>query len=889
MNAGSASTRRELTRVQASGASIARGSGSVVAWQRDPRRGVAAAALAFACLVGASFALISTHGTSAPSSTMPAGWSALPAAARGAVSRGLGAEQQSYWAHSAADGAIALRNPAQRLGATVSGGRLSVTGAHDLNFDLSDLGVGRNAAVLPKSLSAGRIARNRVTRSAGGIEEWFANGPVGIEQGFTLTRRPAGTGPLLIAQTVSGNLAGHIEQGGGGVSFSSRQGSLSYAGLSVTDAHGRQVPASLRLLAGRRLVIQIDDARAVYPLRVDPVVSQTAELTAADGADDDWLGYSVAISGTTIVAGAPQRTVNSNTDQGAVYVYTMPATGWASTSTPAAELTASDGAANDELGTSVGISGTTIVAGATGTNSSTGTAYVYTMPTDGWASTSTPTAELTASDGATGDALGGVVGISGTTIIASSYAHDSYNGAVYVYQMSGNAWATTSTPTAEIDGTGSELFGLSAAISGSTIVVGLQEPSGNGEVQEFTEPGNGTWADTSTQTATLTAADGATGDLLGYRVAVSGSTIVAGAIHRSVDGHSRQGAIYVWTQPASGGWQDTSTPSAELTASDGVANDNLGNAVAVSGTTVMAASNLEVYEWTMPSGGWANATQTLEPTASDQGADLDVVAADGTTMVAGNQYATFGSGSEQGAVYVFRPAAPSVSIVAPASGASYTQNTTVDASYSCADGAAGTGLSSCVGTDANGAAIDTSTVGTHSFTVTATSSDGESTPVTARYTVAAPTVTTPAPTTTPAPSTPAAPGATLTRAPSLSAATATLTIACHGQEGQNCTGTISATSLEKFAANGKKLVAVAAEAHKRARSKAVVVGRGSFTISAGQTKAIKFKLNSTGNQLLKRFKRLPAKLVMTLTAAGAAPKTIATRTVTFKPAKAKKH
>jgi hypothetical protein len=377
--------------------------------------------------------------------------------------------------------------------------------------------------------------------------------------------------------------------------------------------------------------------------------------------------------------------------------------------------------------------------------------------------------------------------------------------------------------------------------------------------------------------------------LLGYRVAVSGSTIVAGAIHRSVDGHSRQGAIYVWTEPASGGWQDTSTPSAELTASDGVANDNLGNAVAVSGTTVMAAANEEVDEWTMPSGGWANATETLEPTATDHGADGDTVAADGTTMVAGNQYATFGSGQEQGAVYVFRPAAPSVSIVTPANGASYTQNTSVDASYSCAEGAAGPGLSSCDGTDASGAALDTSTLGAHSFTVTAASSDGEITPVTISYTVVLPTVTTPAPPTPPAPSTPPAASATLTRSPSLNQSTASLTIACHGQAGQKCTGTITATSLEKFAANGKTLVAVAAIAHKRARSKTVTVGRGSFTISALQTEAIKFKLNGTGNQLLTRFRRLPAKLVLTLTGTGGAETTIATRTVTFKHAKAKKH
>jgi hypothetical protein len=109
-----------------------------------------------------------------------------------------------------------------------------------------------------------------------------------------------------------------------------------------------------------------------------------------------------------------------------------------------------------------GISGTTIVAGAPGTNNSTGTAYMYTMPTNGWASTSTPAAELTASDGAADDDFGRGVGISGTTIIASAIGHNVF-GTVYVYQMGGNAWASSSTPTAEIDGNGtiSEIdFGL---------------------------------------------------------------------------------------------------------------------------------------------------------------------------------------------------------------------------------------------------------------------------------------------------------------------------------------------------------------------------------------------------------------------------------------------
>ena len=68
---------------------------------------------------------------------------------------------------------------------------------------------------------------------------------------------------------------------------------------------------------------------------------------------NDQLGYSVAVSGDTVVAGAPGATVNGNFGQGAVYVFVKPAGGWA-TETEAAKLTASDGAAGDQLGFSVG-------------------------------------------------------------------------------------------------------------------------------------------------------------------------------------------------------------------------------------------------------------------------------------------------------------------------------------------------------------------------------------------------------------------------------------------------------------------------------------------------------------------------------------------------------
>ncbi len=90
---------------------------------------------------------------------------------------------------------------------------------------------------------------------------------------------------------------------------------------------------------------------------------------------------SVAVSGNTIVLGTPFQLVGVNPGQGAAFIFEKPAAGWKNTSAPNTELTADDGNINDELGTSVAISGATIVTGAPqaqiGSNAAQGAAYVF--------------------------------------------------------------------------------------------------------------------------------------------------------------------------------------------------------------------------------------------------------------------------------------------------------------------------------------------------------------------------------------------------------------------------------------------------------------------------------------------------------------------------------
>ncbi len=97
--------------------------------------------------------------------------------------------------------------------------------------------------------------------------------------------------------------------------------------------------------------------------------SQQAELIASDGVSNDNFGISVAISRSTAVVGADTK----NANVGAAYVFVRSGTLWSQQ----AELTSSDGASGDFFGDAVAIDRSTELVGASGKNAFTGTAYVF--------------------------------------------------------------------------------------------------------------------------------------------------------------------------------------------------------------------------------------------------------------------------------------------------------------------------------------------------------------------------------------------------------------------------------------------------------------------------------------------------------------------------------
>jgi hypothetical protein len=280
----------------------------------------------------------------------------------------LGSDDLGYRAASAGAGFVA-RNLHQQLRARFAPGGLHVRSGQAL-VGLRLHGYGYGESLQTMGASPPTAQANRVFYRHGPLTEWYANGPLGLEQGFRLAARPSAhhPGPLTIALALSGNARATLARDQDAVTFSKGDASLSYRGLLATDAQGRTLPAWL-VLRGHELLLRVKDAGARYPLKVDPFVQQ-AKLTASDGAFFDLLGLSTAVSGNTIVAGAPYATVNGNFAQGAAYVFVKPGSGWQN-ATEKAKLTASDGAAEDFLGgagglgeNGVGISGDTVVAGA---------------------------------------------------------------------------------------------------------------------------------------------------------------------------------------------------------------------------------------------------------------------------------------------------------------------------------------------------------------------------------------------------------------------------------------------------------------------------------------------------------------------------------------------
>ena len=425
--------------------------------------------LALSLVLTAALPLARLHrlAESVSSDVGPRGLRALPVEAQAVISNALGVDQVPFQARRTSAG-YRLGGGGLQMELSRGGVKMS-TGERSLSMALSAIGHGKH--LLPVSLGLPHAHANSVYYSHAGIQESYAAGPLGIEQGFTLARRAAGKGSLTLALSLRGSL--HGVRSGSQVEFVGVTGQprLRYSGLSAIDATGRHLPAWLELSRGL-LLIRVADAGTRYPLRIDPLIEQGEALAPAEGSSYDQFGYSVALSadGDTALVGAR----GDSSQAGAAWVFVRSGASWTQ---QGVKLTGSGEIGKGEFGSSVALSadGDTALIGAPSDNGNVGAAWIFTRSGSTWTQHG---GKLNGGREVGEGQFGASVALSAdglTALIGGPYDYGSAGGA-WIFTRSGSTWTQQGEKLAANDESGLEesLLGWSVALSadGNTALIG---------------------------------------------------------------------------------------------------------------------------------------------------------------------------------------------------------------------------------------------------------------------------------------------------------------------------------------------------------------------------------------------------------------------------------
>jgi hypothetical protein len=204
--------------------------------------------------------------------------------------------------------------------------------------------------------------------------------------------------------------------------------------------------------------------------------TETKELTATNGLPFSRLGISVAISGHTVVAGSPFDSVNKHPSQGSAAIFVESPQGWRHT-TETARLTARGGAQGDSFGYAVAIAGGTVAVGAPGKtvggNKNQGTMYVFSRPSSGWRN-SQQSATLTVVPGVKSAYFGAGVAATSRFVIGSGFGVDS------VFPRPSGGWHGHLHQHSQLTGANAfDRLGDAIAISGHKIIAGAPSQAVN--------------------------------------------------------------------------------------------------------------------------------------------------------------------------------------------------------------------------------------------------------------------------------------------------------------------------------------------------------------------------------------------------------------------------
>ncbi|MCC2618192.1 FG-GAP repeat protein [Aestuariibacter halophilus] len=311
-------------------------------------------------------------------------------------------------------------------------------------------------------------------------------------------------------------------------------------------------------------------------------VARTQILLPDDGRAQDQFGYSVAIDGTTALVGALNADVGQLEDAGAAYVFTLGLEGWQQQ----AKLVAQPAHQQDTLGGNVALYNQVAMLGVIGRDDNgenAGAVFAFERTASTWSQTQM----LTAFDGKAGDGFGQSIALTEQFLVIGAPRSDAPlqdSGAAYVYHRDQHRWRFQGKLTAK-DGAEGDLFGISVAIDGDTLLVGAdlndEKAEKAGAVYAYVFDGE-QWR----QQAKLMADDGADTDIFGVRVALSGDTALISARRDDVEGIGTDaGSAYIFER-TNGAWRQTQ----KLIAPDGNADDRFARGVALNKHTAIISA-----------------------------------------------------------------------------------------------------------------------------------------------------------------------------------------------------------------------------------------------------------------------------------------------------------
>ena len=443
----------------------------------------------------------------------------------------------------------------------------------------------------------------------------------------------------------TGDLAGR----GAAYVFSYFSGTWSLQGkLSATDGKPADDFGTAVALDGNTAVVGASmadigsqtDQGAVYVYTYDRRWSQRKKLIAFDGRASDYFGSGLDLDGDTILVGAWNKDVAPNAGQGAAYVYQGSGEVW----NLQQKLTVNDGDDEDHFGRSVALDGNSALIGATGwdyvsylrTEEDVGAAYIFTRSGDLW----TRQQELIAHDGEEDDLFGSAVDLDrDTAVIGAVRAIDvdsSGAGKFYVTERGPQPWQLVDS-VQDSDTNGCPGFGYAVAMEGSTAVVGRSIEYGDDGAVYFYELEGGAWIEKQTFDMAGSAAS----------IALQGNTAVVGSPYADAGpGAQNHGAAYVYVNEG-GLWKQQQ----KLVAGDGQEYDHFGQSVALDGGTIMIGSdrhngNGAVYVFTRSGGMWNKQQKLVAGDNQSWGYFGASLALEGDTVM-------IGAPGSYGAVYVF--------------------------------------------------------------------------------------------------------------------------------------------------------------------------------------------------------------------------------------------